>query len=384
MESYFWVEEDEKKVHVAFAPYRICPLGAHVDHQKGMVTGFAIDKGVTLRFVIRKDSRVCVRSWDFSGIEEFDLHSIFPKQGTWGDYARAAASSLENLEHGFDGVIEGSLPIGGLSSSAAVLLCYLMALCFANGIKLDENQMIEKSHIAENVYIGLNNGILDQSCIMLCKKNQLLCLDTKTMEWRNIPMNPSMAPIRIMVVYSGLSRNLGKGYNMRVDEVKSAAYALKAYSGMEYGLLVDTFLRDVPFSVFQKFGDRLPDNFRKRAVHFYLENERVRDGIIAWQEGDIDRLGSLICESGDSSIDNWETGCLELKFICQEMKKIDGIHGGRFSGAGFKGCCFALVDSSLEHEIEDELTRRYLKKFPQYEGTFGVYFCDTSDGATVI
>ncbi|MDY4888520.1 MAG: galactokinase family protein, partial [Sphaerochaetaceae bacterium] len=336
MASNILVEEDEKKVHVAFAPYRICPLGAHVDHQKGMVTGFAIDKGVTLRFVIRKDSRVCVRSWDFSGIEEFDLHSIFPKQGTWGDYARAAASSLENLEHGFDGVIEGSLPIGGLSSSAAVLLCYLMALCFANGIKLDENQMIEKSHIAENVYIGLNNGILDQSCITLCKKNQLLCLDTKTMEWRNIPMNPSMAPIRIMVVYSGLSRNLGKGYNMRVDEVKSAAYALKAYSGMEYGLLVDTFLRDVPFSVFQKFGDRLPDNFRKRAVHFFSENERVRDGIIAWEKGDIDRLGSLICESGDSSIDNWETGCPELKFICQEMKKIDGIHGGRFSGAGFK------------------------------------------------
>lgn len=211
MASNILVEEDEKKVHVAFAPYRICPLGAHVDHQKGMVTGFAIDKGVTLRFVIRKDSRVCVRSGDFSGIEEFDLHSIFPKQGTWGDYARAAASSLENLEHGFDGVIEGSLPIGGLSSSAAVLLCYLMALCFANGIKLDENQMIEKSHIAENVYIGLNNGILDQSCITLCKKNQLLCLDTKTMEWRNIPMNPSMVQRMIGWIQTKSLKNIPIG-----------------------------------------------------------------------------------------------------------------------------------------------------------------------------
>ena len=150
-----------------FAPYRVCPLGAHVDHQHGLVTGFAIDKGVDLWFNVNADGMVHLESRTFEGKVDFDINAPSQvREHHWGDYARGAKYALNKrfeLTHGISGVIQGSLPVGGLSSSAAVLIAYVMALAKANDITLQPFEMVKIASEAEREYIGLNNGLLDQA-----------------------------------------------------------------------------------------------------------------------------------------------------------------------------------------------------------------------------
>ena len=237
---------------------------------------------------------------------------------------------------------------------------------------------------AENQYVGVSCGKLDQSCEVLSRRNRLLYLDTKDDSYELIPTPSKMKPYSIAIFFSGIERTLaGSKFNMRVDEVRSAAYALKAYAGMEYGKFKETYLRDVPLDVFEQYKDRLPDNWRKRAEHWYSEQERVERGAEAWRQGDLDEYGQLSFESGRSSIENWETGSPELKKLYEIMTETEGIYGGRFSGAGFKGCCMALINPDYEEAIKEKVTREYLKAFPQLEGKFSVHFCHSENGVSL-
>ena len=381
---YPWAEQSD--IHTSYAPYRVCPLGAHIDHQYGIITGFALDKGVTLRFLISTDGAVNLDSMNFPDHVSFDLGNIGEKQGNWGDYAKGAAFALSQkyeLKVGLKGVIRGTLPVGGLSSSAAVVLCYINALCYANKIQLSAAELIKTALFAENGYVGINVGKLDQSCEVLCKKQHLLTLDTTDDSYTLIPAPQHMKQFEIAIFYSGVSRVLGSGYNTRVDEAKSAAYSLKALSGMEYGLYKDTRLRDVPVRVYEGYKDKLPLVFAKRAQHYYTEMDRVEKGIEAWKKGDLEAFGNLVFASGYSSIHAWETGSPELRAIYEISEHIPGIYGCRFSGAGFKGCCMALIDPAYKEAIEEQVTREYLQQFPQYKDQFSVHFCKTDDGVRV-
>ena len=167
---------------------------------------------------------------------------------------------------------------------------------------------------------------------------------------------------------------------MRVDECRSAGYALKALAGIEYGKFSETHLREVPREVYEQYKDKLPENWSKRAEHWYTEFERVEKGAEAWRRGDIEEYGRLSFESGKSSIYNWETGSPELKTLYEIMTVTDGIYGGRFSGAGFKGCCMALIDPKYSESIEEKVTKEYLKTFPELKGKFSVHICHSADG----
>lgn len=193
-----------------------------------------------------------------------------------------------------------------------------------------------------------------------------------------------MKPYKIAIMFSGIERTLvGSKFNMRVDEVRSAAYALKAYAGLEYGKFADTHMRDVPIAIYHEYKDRLPENWRKRAEHFFTEFERVERGAEAWRRGDIEEYGRLSFESGYSSVYNWETGSDELRTLYQIMTHTDGIYGGRFSGAGFKGCCMALIDPAFAESIERTVTAEYLKVFPQLAGKYSFHLCDSADGISL-
>jgi galactokinase/galacturonokinase len=167
---------------------------------------------------------------------------------------------------------------------------------------------------------------------------------------------------------------------MRVDELRSAAYALAAYAGMEYGKFKETNMRDIPREVYDQYKDRLPENWRKRAEHWMTEFERVELGAEAWRRGDIEEYGRLSFESGHSSIYSWETGYPELKTLYEIMTHTDGIYGGRFSGAGFKGCCMSLIDPAFEESIINNVSTEYLKAFPELQGKYMVKICQSSDG----
>lgn len=372
-----------------FSPYRVCPLGAHVDHQHGLVTGFAIDKGVDLWFNIREDGEVKLSSMTFEG--EVNFHVATPslvKQHNWGDYARGAKYALRKrfeLSQGIEGVIKGSLPVGGLSSSAAVLIAYVMAFAKANEITLQPFEIVKIASEAEREYIGLNNGLLDQACIALGKRDGLLFLDCDSNEWRIIKRNPEMPEFEIGIFFSGLTRSLvNSDYNLRVFECKTAAWNMLAYTDQPLKAFDKTFLRDIPKATFDKTRIAMPARFARRAEHFYSEYRRVRQGVTAWESGNLKLFGKLSFDSCESSIHNYECGSPELIAIYEIMRSLSGVYGGRFSGAGFKGACIALVNPSNKEAIEKKLTEEYLSQFPEYEKTFKVFWVKPDDGARFI
>ena len=370
---------------LAFCPYRVCPIGAHSDHQLGKITGFAIDKGIYIEYGPKQNGVIELQSAQFDKRAQWHISSTpAEKENDWADHLRGATIALNArypLRVGFCGVINGELPIGGLSSSAAVIITFLSALSEMNGIKLQESELIEMALEAENKYVGVSCGKLDQSCEVYCKKDQLLYMDFKTDTYELIPQSPAMKPYEIAIFFSGLERSLASSkFNMRVDECRSAAYALKALSGMEYGKFNETNLRDVPREVYDRYKDRLPETWRRRAEHWYTEFERVEAGAEAWRAGDIERFGKLSFESGRSSIYNWETGSPELIKLYEIMTETDGIYGGRFSGAGFKGCCMALIDPKYKGSILEKVEREYLNAFPQLKGKYSAHICHSADG----
>lgn len=373
---------------VAFCPYRISPLGAHIDHQHGKINGLAIDHGIHMAYRPKQNGVIELQSLNFPKRAQFFVSAVpETRAGDWADHLRGAAKALGErypLKTGLSGVIEGSLPIGGLSSSAAVIICFLTALCKVNGIRLAPMEMIRTAQAAENQYVGVACGKLDQSCEVLSKKDHLLYLDTRDDSYELIPTPEQMKPYRIAVFFSGLERSLRNSkYNLRQDECKAAAYALLGYAGLDYGAFADTRLRDVPFTVFDAYKNRLPEPWRRRAEHYYGEFARAERGAQLWRRGDLEGYGQLVFDSGRSSIENYECGCDELKTLYEILRDTRGVYGGRFSGAGFKGCCMALTDPELAEEIGAKVSAAYLKAYPGLAGKYGYHLCASADGAVL-
>ena len=369
---------------ISFSPYRICPIGAHSDHNLGKITGLAIDKGIHIAFGVKHNGVIEMSSLQFPKRAQWHIREIGEKTGDWADYLRGATWALakdHSLMVGLCGVIEGSLPIGGLSSSAAVILAFLDALAKVNGIKLAPQELIDIAFDAEKNYVGVNVGTLDQSCEVLSKANHLLYLDCKDNHYELIPEATCMKPYAIAIFFSGLEHSLaGSKYNMRVDELRAGVYALQAFSGYDYGKFNQANARDVAFSVYQAYKDKLPVQWARRCEHWYTEFQRVEAGAEAWRRGDIEEYGRLSFESGWSSIHNWESGAPEQIRLYEIMRETDGIYGGRFSGAGFKGCCMALVNPDQVDDIREQVERKYLESFPEMKGKYSFHLCKSADG----
>ena len=373
---------------LSFCPYRICPIGAHSDHNFGKITGLAIDKGIHIAYAPKQNGVIEMKSLQFPKRAQWHVADV-PKMkcNDWADYLRGATWALakeHRLRVGICGIIEGSLPIGGLSSSAAVIISFLQALCRVNAIEITDQEIIDIAYDAELNYVGVSVGKLDQSCEVLSKKDHLLYLDTLNGQYELIPQHPSMKPYKIMIFFSGLEHNLlGSKYNMRVDELRAGVYALQAYAEMDYSKFKEAAARYVPKEVYLKYKDQLPTSWARRCEHWYTEFERVEQGAEAWRRGDIETYGRLSFESGWSSIHNWESGAPEQIRLYEIMCHTDGIYGGRFCGAGFKGCCLALIDPSYEQSVRQVVTDEYLMAFPELKEKFAVFVCESANGVRI-
>lgn len=372
----------------AFTPYRICPLGAHVDHQRGLITGFAIDKGIHIQYKPSGDGLVEVSSVQFDGVAVWNINDVPERAvGDWADHLRGATRALSaryDLKKGVCAVVNGELPIGGLSSSAAVIITFISILSRVNNIKLTQEEMIELALEAENKYVGVSCGKLDQSCEVYCKKNHLLYMDLLTESVELVSEPDNMPAYKIAIFFSGLERSLAQSkYNARVDEAKNAACLLLDMANISHGDQKNTYLTDVPREVFEEHKDKLPCDLRKRATHFFTECDRVREGIVAWRDGNLERFGQLVFESGKSSIEQWETGSPELIKLYEIMTHTDGIYGGRFSGAGFKGCCMAIIDPDKQDTVIEKVRTEYIRAFPHLSEKFSAHICGTADGVKI-
>nr|KJB53701.1 hypothetical protein B456_009G002000 [Gossypium raimondii] len=341
-------------VRVVVSPYRICPLGAHVDHQGGIVSAMTINKGILLGFVPSGSTEVALRSGQFKGEVRFrvnenhkprqtiskgeeinaDKSSPSPDEFEWGIYARGALYALQSrgnhLAQGIIGYICGSegLDSSGLSSSAAVGIAYLLALETANGLTVSPRENIEYDRVIENEYLGLRNGILDQSAILLSSQGCLTYMNCKTTEHKLIrppkfledqEAEPQKG-YKILLAFSGLRQALtnNPGYNSRVAECQEAAKVLLNASGNKE---VEPFLCNVKPEVYEAHKFKLEPNLAKRAEHYFSENMRVRKGLEAWASGDLRAFGELMTASGLSSIKNYECGtsytfCFLVALLC--------------------------------------------------------------------
>ncbi len=357
----------ESRLRLVVSPYRVCPLGAHIDHQGGPVLGLAIDEGSVLAFAPSQDESCTVLSLDFEGPLKLSLSSVAAaREGGWGDYLRAAVWALrERLParpRGLVGALHGSFPGSGLSSSASVLLAYLSALAQVNEIELGEAELVALSRRAENDFVGVASGILDPASIVGARRDELLAIDTRACRWESIP-SPSEAPeTRLLLAYSGVSRNLAAtGFNDRVGECREAARRLAERAGRA-GV---ERLGDLPPAELEDLLEELPDPWRRRARHFAGERARVERGIECWRAGELGAFGALMFESCRSSIESYETGAPQLVELQQILTETPGVLGARFSGGGYGGCAVALVAAAEADRARASVEAEYRARRPE-------------------
>lgn len=380
-------ESCDKPFFLINVPLRICPLGAHSDHQGGIVTGFTIDRSIQLLARASETPHATVSSVNFNDERRVSFRDIPPKiPSDWGNYLRGAVAALSKaageLSRGFDGVIHGNMPIGGLSSSAAVSIAYLKALEHVNGLSSSNIETIMLVRAVENGYLGLHNGILDQSVIMSGKAKALTVIDCATHEISPLGQGPSNAPWEILVVYSGLSRQLtATPFNQRVAECHEAArqlLALAKKSVPEKPLLIE-----VGNELFERYAAQLPEHLKRRATHFFTERARVLRGMELWSAGKIEEFGKLITLSGESSIVNFESGSPALISLYEVLAGISGVYGTRFCGGGFQGCCLALIDPRKKDIIAEAIHAGFTKRHPELSDQYSLHFCDSTDSVSL-
>jgi galactokinase len=353
-----------------FSPYRICPIGAHVDHQGGSVLGRTINMGTTLEYSAIDSKEILIKSNQL-GETRFFIGDEIDKTD-WARYAQAAATVLDKkqiLKRGFNAQLSGTLIGAGLSSSASVSLAYLKALADVNDIELSKEGFVQIEYELEHDVLGLQIGFLDPLTIVYGKRNALLFMDTITASVRPIFDSPSDDSAWI-VAYSGVSRELTKsGFNTRVLECRAAASLLK--DGAQ-------ILSDVPRDVFEEKKASLPENLRRRAEHFYGEVERVHLGANAWEDSNMELFGKSMNQSCESSIRLYESGSEILIQLHKITSETRGIYGSRFSGGGYGGCVVALTKRDLAENAAMEIADKFLAHHPELPSA--VYVVETSDG----
>ncbi|CAN1291137.1 GALAK [Linum perenne] len=409
---------DPSEVRVVVSPYRICPLGAHIDHQGGSVSAMTINRGIMLGFIPSDDSKVVLRSGQFEGevrfrcgnyscsVDEiqYPLHSgkqyaNHQEDSQWGKFARGAVFALQkagySLTAGITGFICGfeGLDSAGLSSSAATGVAYLLAFESANNLNISPVENIEFDRLIENEYLGLKNGILDQSSILLSSRGCLTHMNCKTKEHKLVRPFKSQVDsesdlqksFKILLAFSGLREALtsGSGYNHRVSECQEAARVL-----LNFGTHLVCCFEPVEEKAYEMHKDNLEGDLAKRAEHYFSENMRVKKGIEAWRSGKLEEFGKLISESGLSSINKYECGCEALIKLYEIVVKAPGVYGGRFSGAGFRGCCIALVRTDYADEAAAFVKSEYTKAQPHLASQLNpdafVLICEPADSARII
>ena len=345
------------EVRVVVSPYRICPIGAHSDHQHGPVLGMAIDAYTLLAFVPQEAPRIDVESAEFAPPAALGIgaDASLPEPG-WHRYAfgagRVLAGRLGRAPRGLRARVEGTLAGAGLSSSASVVIAYLLALAHANDLALEADELATLAVRVENEYAGVACGVLDPACIAGSRRGHLLAIETAPLAWEPVAFGGAATP-RFLVVSTGRPRHLAAtGFNARVEECFAAARALGEASGRRVERL-----GELDREVFETHGDRLPETLRRRARHFFTERERVREGLACWRVGDLPGFGERMSASCESSIHSYETGSPELVALQALLLETPGVLGARFSGAGFGGCSLALVEPGAEADVTARLER---------------------------
>ncbi len=353
-----------KPTVVSYAPGRIEVLGNHTDYNEGYVFSAAIDKGTFFAVAPTADDSCELTAGDFMETAKFSINDVKPaKEMTWQNYVTGSFNWLfdgcpANAKHGWKAMFLGNIPLGaGLSSSAALEMCTLLALMKLYGIEKDKTAIAKIGQKAEHTFAGCPCGLLDQASSLYGKAGALVKSDFRYCKFETVDMGPKVA---FMMVKSNAKHALVDGaYASRRQACEDAA---KYFAGvLKKGNV--THLRDVTMAEWVLYRGGLSETTAKRAVHPIGEDERVLQGAELLSKGDLTGFGALMYDSHESSRNWFENSCEELDAIVDAAKAIPEVYGARLSGGGFGGSCCLLVDPTAADKIAAQITKEYKAKF---------------------
>lgn len=370
--------------YLALAPGRVNILGEHVDYNDGFVMPAAIDRATYLAFSAAGSHQTDLIAADFADEVSFTPEGIAAKTAAdgsplpeWARYPAGVSWALGNAGHptpAMHGVLASDVPRGaGLSSSASVEMAFALAWQTLGGWELDPMQRAKIGQTAENKYVGVNCGIMDQFASACGVQDRLLLLDCRSLNWQTLPVPGNVA---IVIADTSVRRKLTDGaYNQRRQACEDAVNILSQHIP---GIRA---LRDVSVADFNRFSDQLPPLVEKRARHVVEEIERSRRAIPLLEQGNILEFGQMMNECHASLRDYFEVSIPELNIMAEVAQSLPGCFGARLTGAGFGGCTVNLVEKQAAETFAGRLSR-------QYQNQTGlapeIYICHASGGARLI
>jgi len=376
---------DYSDLRIVVSPYRISPLGAHIDHQGGPVLGMAINARSILVYVPNREGKIRLYSANYPGIVEFNLDNIkTPKKDDWGRYAMGAAKVIgerKKINTGFTGVVLGTLPASGLSSSASVGLAYIKALANVNGFEFNDKEFIYLDSLIENEFLKLQNGILDQCSIVYGKIGNMTYIDTISGDAAAHPMPESAEDFKLLILFTGLTHQLtSSGFNQRVEACDKTAMLLGTMGGIKSAAIFS----DIPKEKYLENEKRLPADLKPWAKHYFSEVHRVEAGIKEWDAGNWEAFGHLMNQSSISTIENYDKGSLEAKRLFEITASQSGVYGAAVNGGGYGGCVVAFVKNDFSENSAYEIMTKYKKDFPVLEEKAEVFFAESDQGLRIL
>lgn len=360
---------------VVRAPGRVNLIGEHTDYNEGFVLPAAIDRYVWFAGRRRRDRSVRAHSIDFQDSAEFSLDANEKDaQHPWSNYLRGVSKFLEADGHrlsGADVVFGGDVPReAGLSSSAAVEVAATTFWQRLMNLRLDPVYVVKLSRKAENEFVGVPCGIMDQFISALGRQDHALFLDCRDLAHRHVPLR---GEVKIVVCNSGVKRALAQSeYEVRLKQCRQAVAQLGTA-----GLAVKS-LRDVDVDDLETARDTLSEILLRRARHVVTENQRVLEAVKVLEDGDLERFGELMNASHESLRDDYEVSSKELDVLVEIAWQQPGVLGARMTGAGFGGCTVNLVRQEAAEAFAEAMREGY-KKTLGLEAE--IYICQASAGA---
>jgi len=363
---------------VSRAPGRVNLIGEHTDYNDGFVMPAALEFATLVAASPRPDRRLNVYSMIMDETRSFDLDAPAETgRRDWSDYAFGVAVMLERAGRrlqGADFVVSTDVPLGaGLSSSAALEVSSAHALLTASGLPFDPIAIAKICQKAENDYVGMRCGIMDQYVSACGVAGHALLIDCRSLESRNVPIGPNL---RLVVTNSTVRhRHAGGEYNARREACEEGVRLLKPALGPI------TALRDVTPEGLETNRNRLPDLIYRRCRHIVTENARVLEAERALIAGDFAACGKAMNASHASMRDDFEITCPEVDFLADLAQGAEGVYGSRMTGGGFGGCTVSLVEAGAVERLSQILVDGYRVGCGL---DAEVYVCSPSDGARLV
>jgi len=363
---------DEPPQAIIRAPGRVNLIGEHTDYNDGFVLPLAIDRAIWIALRRRDDARVIVHSIDYDETREFDLENLTNDEAGWIEYLKGVAWVLQDAGHkltGWEGVLVGDVPLGaGLSSSAALEMATARAFAVVSDLPWDPATMALLGQKAENKWIGVNCGIMDQLISAAGRADHALLIDCRSLQTRPVPFPPGTA---IVVLDTGTRRGLvDSAYNERRSQCEEAARYFQAPA-----------LRDVTPEMFQQLATDLEETTRRRAQHVITEDERTLQAVEAMGRGEVCALGVLMKKSHESLSDDYEVSSDALNAMVEAAQSHEACFGARMTGAGFGGCAVAVIEAEKADDFVEATTAAYKQKTGNDPA---VYICRATEGAAVV